>query len=84
MNVLKLKDTTEMMNSDDYRERFKGEFFQLQIRIIGLQTMLTDWSLDKLKFKPSCTYDLLEAQLNLMLAYESILKERARIEGIKL
>ena len=81
---MELNETVELMNSDDYKERFKGEFYQLQLRIIGLQTMLTDWGLDKLSFKPSCTYDLLEAQLNSMLAYESILKERARIEGIKL
>lgn len=81
---MELKDTVEMMNSSDYQERFKGEFYQLQLRIIGLQSMLTNWSLDKLTFKPSCSQDLLEAQLNVMMTYESVLRERARIEGIKL
>jgi hypothetical protein len=28
-----LKDTVEMMNSSDWQERFKAEFFQLKIRL---------------------------------------------------
>lgn len=27
-----LKDTVEMMNSDDYKERFKAEYYQLVTR----------------------------------------------------
>lgn len=33
---MKLNETVEMMNSGDYKERFKAEHLQLKIRMIGL------------------------------------------------
>ena len=33
---MKLKDTVEMMNSNDYKERFKAEYYQLVTRYKGL------------------------------------------------
>ena len=33
------KDTVEMMNSADYKERFKAEFYQLLIRLDSLTSM---------------------------------------------
>ena len=30
---MELKDTVEYMNSKDYKDRFRGEYFQLSIRI---------------------------------------------------
>ena len=38
-----LKDTVEMMNSDDYKERFKAEYYQLVIRYRSLRSMITKW-----------------------------------------
>ena len=38
--MMDLKDTIDMMNSPDYKERFKAEFFQLDIRIKKLANML--------------------------------------------
>lgn len=29
--MMKLADTVEMMNSEDYKERFKAEYYQLKI-----------------------------------------------------
>ncbi len=37
---MKLADTVEMMNSVDYKERFKAEYAQLVIRYNGLKKML--------------------------------------------
>ena len=37
---MKLSDTVEMMNSTDYKERFKAEYYQLKTRICGLENML--------------------------------------------
>lgn len=37
---MKLIDTVEMMNSENYKERFRAEYFQLVIRINGLSNML--------------------------------------------
>lgn len=81
---MKLDETVEMMNSDDYRERFIAEYLQLRIRINGLEEMLESYKYNTLEFKPSCSYELLHAQLASMKAYQAILEERARIEHIKL
>jgi hypothetical protein len=37
---MKLNETIDMMVSSDYKERFKGEYFQLIIRMEGLRSML--------------------------------------------
>ena len=34
---MKLIDTVEMMNSENYKERFRAEYFQLKIRAEGLE-----------------------------------------------
>lgn len=43
---MELKDTVEMMNSGDYRERFKAEYHQLKIRANSLQKMLNEWEME--------------------------------------
>lgn len=79
-----LNETVEMMNSLDYKERFKAEVYQLDIRINKLVSMLSAWDAGELKFQPTCSYDLLEAQLNSMKVYRHFLCERAKIEKIQL
>lgn len=81
---MELKNIVEMMNSSDYKERFKAEVYQLDIRIGKLASMLSAWEAGELKFQPACSYDLLEAQLNSMKVYRHFLCIRADIEGIKL
>lgn len=36
---MELKDTVQMMESVDYKERFKAEYLQLKIRINGLRNI---------------------------------------------
>ncbi len=79
-----LPATALMMQSDDYKERFKAEYFQLKIRIIGLKAMLEKYAVGKLPFKPVCSYDVLEHQLITMKLYENALIQRANIENIDL
>lgn len=79
-----LNETVEMMNSSDYKERFKAEYLQLKIRMGGLSTMLKKYKAGELNFTPSCSYDLLNGQLKSMDTYASYLEERAVIEGINL
>lgn len=50
----KLCDTVELMNSADYRERFKAEYLQVVIRYKGLRNMLDKWDRGELEFKPTC------------------------------
>lgn len=81
---MKLQDTIELMNSEDFKERFKAEFYQLKIRICNLDNMLLKYELGELPFKPNCSYDLLNGQLKAMRLYQSYLIERAEIENIEI
>ena len=81
---MELKDTVQMMESVDYKERFKAEYLQLKIRINGLRNMLKKYKAGTLTFKPSCSYDLLNGQLKSMEMYATYLEERAEIEGTDL
>ena len=81
---MKLSETVEMMNSSDFKERFRAEFYQLKIRRDGLQNMLVKYKNGELPFTPNCTYELLHKQLIFMDCYMNILSERAEIEGIEL
>ncbi len=81
---MKLLETVEMMNSSDFKERFRAEFYQLKIRRDGLQNMLVKYKNGELPFTPNCTYELLHKQLIFMDCYMNILSERAEIEGIEL
>ena len=79
---MKLYQTAELMNSVDYKDRFKAEYLQLKIRMNGLKTMLDKYKAGTLPFKPSCSYDLLNRQYKVMILYASYLEERAKIENI--
>ena len=79
-----LKDTIDLMNSSDFKERFKAEYYQLKIRHEGLSKMLEKYREGTLDFTPNCSYDLLHTQLVYMECYMNVLEERAKVEGIKL
>ena len=81
---MQLKDTVEMMESTDYKDRFKAEYFQLEIRVNGLRNILKKYKNGTLTFKPSCSYDLLNGQLKAMELYATYLEERAELYGIEL
>ena len=72
------------MQSADYKERFRAEYLQLKIRMMGLSSMLKKYKDGTLPFTPTCSYDLLNGQLKSMDMYASYLEERAIIEGISL
>ena len=81
---MKLKDTVEMMNSEDFKERFKAEYYQLLIRLDDLTSMLIDWENNMLDFEPKCSKETIENQVLFMQGYIGILRLRAEIEGIDL
>ncbi|XZM33935.1 crAss001_48 related protein [Clostridium perfringens] len=81
---IELKETVQMMVSEDYKERFKAEYLQLKTRITGLSNMLKKYKEGTLTFKPSCSYELLHTQLVYMECYLKTLEERAKIEDIQL
>lgn len=81
---LKLKDTIEMMCSNDYKERFKAEYWQLKIRYERLVSFLKKWDAGELPFSPDCKRELYNIQICGMRQYLTILERRAEIENIDL
>lgn len=79
---MELKDTIPGMLSPDYKERFTAEYEQLSIRAQKLETFIDNYRNSRLSFKPICSIELLEQQLDIMKAYMAVLEERAKIEGI--
>ena len=79
-----LKDTVEMMNSDDYKERFKAEYYQLEIRVNGLKKMLDKWDNGELDFTPTCPRNTYNNQFEYMVNYMTVLDDIASMEGIEL
>ena len=79
-----LKDTAEMMVSEDYKERFRAEYYQLKIRITKLANMLEKWDKGELSFEPTCPRDLYDEQIKSMKDYAEVLVVRAKMEGVEL
>ena len=77
-----LKDTVELMNSTDYKERFIAEYEQLAIRYTGLKNMLYKWDRNELDFKPTCPRSTYNLQIKAMEDYMAVLEARAVMEGI--
>ena len=81
---MELERLIELMKSEDYKDRFRAEYYQLEDRIDKLANMLEKYKAGTLNFTPSCSYELLSYQLQTMNAYKRVLKERAEIEGIEI
>lgn len=81
---MELKDTVELMNSKDYKERFKAEYLQTRIRYDKLDAMTVKYEAGTLNFTPSCPLELLKEQKKYMGNYIRTLKIRAEIEKINL
>ena len=81
---MELKDTVKLMNSNDYKERFKSEYYQTKIRYDKLHKMLVKYEAKTLDFEPTCSIELLKEQANYMGNYLRILEIRAEIENVEL
>ena len=68
-----LRDTIEMMQSEDFRERFKAEYWQTKIRYQKLHDMI-------IKYEAG----MLQHQKSMMGQYLHDLEVRAQIEGVEL
>lgn len=89
-----LRQTVEMMNSADYKERFVAEYWQVKIRYEKLKAFnnkieaseRTQYGSTKQVEMPThdCPSDLLRQQQSVMGEYLHLLEVRAVIEGIEL
>ena len=81
---MELERLIKLMKSEDYKDRFRAEFYQLEDRIDKLSNMLEIYKAGTLDFTPSCSYELLNNQLKAMNEYLLYLTIRAEIEGIEI
>lgn len=81
---MELKETVEMMNSTDYKERFKAEYQQVVIRYRKLAAMLEKWDNGELNFTPTCPRSTYNMQVRAMTDYIAVLEARAVMEGVDL
>lgn len=81
---MKLVDTVGMMNSSDYKVRFKAEYAQLVIRYNGLRNMLEKWDNGTLEFEPTCPRSTYNLQIKAMTDYIAVLEARAVMEDVDL
>ena len=81
---MELKDTVELMNSADYKDRFKAEYWQNQLRYEKLHDMVIKYEAGTLNFTPTCDIELLKKQKSFMGQYLYCLEVRAEVEGIEL
>lgn len=89
---MKLKETVEMMNNADYKERFKAEYFQTKIRYEKLHKMTTKYEAGIMEndaskylgFTPTCPLKLLLSQKRNMGMYLHDLEVRAALEHVPL
>ena len=81
---MELRDTVEMMNSADYKERFKAEYQQVVIRYKKLKAMLDKWDDGELDFTPTCPRSTYNMQIKAMADYLAVLEARAVMENIVL
>ncbi len=79
---MNLQETANMMCSDDYKQRFLAEYYQLVIRLTKLKEMVHKWDNGELNFTPICSRETYDLQLKAMSEYMSILKLRASIENV--
>lgn len=84
MTAMELQHTAEMMNSTDYKERFKAEYYQTKIRYWKLHKMCIKYEAGTLPFTPTCSLELLKEQKSAMGNYLRCLEVRAEIEGVAL
>ena len=81
---MELKDTIKLMESNDYKDRFKAEYYQVKIRREKLQKILVGNNWEYLSFTPNSPKRYLKYQCDVMLEYMQVLEERAEKEDIKL
>lgn len=87
-NNKELKEKVELMNSEDYKERFIAEYHQVKIRYEKLKNFCNkievETMLGKEVTKHDCPLELLREQQKYMGLYLSVLEKRALIENVVL
>lgn len=79
-----MDDTIALMQSADYNDHFKAEYYQLKIRYNKLRSIVEGMDAGTLDFTPTCPKELLLTQLSYMERYMVTLEHRAELEKVEL
>lgn len=83
-NCPELKDTVELMTSENWKDRFIAEYAQTKIRYKKLHEVFVKREAGKLDFETPIPIESWKAQLSHMGKYLFELEKQAAIHGIKL
>ena len=81
---MELEDTIKLMNSENYKDRFKAEYYQTKIRYDKLHKLIIKMEEGTCDFTPSCSLEIHKEQAKYMGMYLHILEVRAETENIEL
>lgn len=84
IQATEIREIAHLLVSDDYKQRFVGEYWELRIRLEKLNDMIRKYDLGVLGFKLDCPIQKLREQANIMWDYLNILEDRAIYEKIDL
>lgn len=76
------EEIIKLIQSDDYKERLKGELLELRERLDRLTNLIEKYHNGTLEFTPATPIFKLEAQHLFMTNYLQILYYRAELEGV--
>lgn len=79
-----LPATALLMQSEDYKDRFKAEYYQVFVRFVKLKAMIEKLDKEELDFEPTCPRSTYDMQLKAMRDYIAVLEARAVMENIDL
>ena len=81
---MELKDTVELMTSDDWKDRFKAEYLQTKIRYERLHKMIIMREVGKCPFNTQISLESWMTQAHYMGNYLHELEKQAAMHGIEL
>lgn len=74
----------DLMLSDNYKDRFRAEYYQTKERYQRLHLMIIKYEAGTLDFQSDCPLELLKRQAKAMGEYLYVLEMRAQLEEIDL
>ena len=74
----------EMLQSADWKDRFRGEYWLVKDKYNKLHKMCIKYEAGTLDFTPNCSLELLKEQKKHMGMYLHTLEVRAEIEKVEL
>lgn len=84
IQATEIREIAHLLMSDDYKQRFVGEYWELRTRLEKLNDMIRKYKLCTLGFIPDCPISTLIDQADTMRRYLDILEDRAIYEKIDL